>query len=461
MYVCPKCLKVIENEEDHANCELSLHAESLSKSKPTWIALTGFTGHGKTTLLESMLELLKRMPSRLPKFAMTGTDIYTQGQLLRIPRGTLPEATEELPVPLLLDCFDMPSAGLQRLERRSLYLFDTPGEHFDLSLGSAIENLTTVFEQAACPWLLYTLSREQDASTKHRPLGELLGSVITRFREKRLSVKGKTFIIVYTKASDLLEDFPPEIQDYLMNDPFFGPDAMRCGTLRDFDLADYMRQASKISALLKELTGKYANGGSALLRLAEDNEIELKFCITESIGHHVGDGNLHDDRSPRRVLDPLFWTIYLSSQVSNPIPVPQRKSVAVLIDPRIKTESFWYRDGGLKQLWLQMQKRVDLTFYFLGREQVEIMPPGEPPTAPPATTYAPLLAPILKRIPHEQTIWVLSNLIPKDIHDFEFDRDSERFIVLVTEESARDLWNRTAWIRNPGDFEALYSQIHA
>lgn len=455
MYFCPQCLSHIDTEDGH-NCEFRYFATNLAEVSQTWVTMLGDTSHGKTTLLESILEVLRRLQTRLPSFAINGIDSASQGRLqASLNLRNLPPANLSLPKPVLMEIFNFPSINRDQNRRRFVYFYDTPGEYLNSQVQMPLPELDSELELSASPWLIYELAMP-DQFAQRAPLGELLSNLILRFRQANLKIAERTLIVTYTKTQQLLERFPAEVEAYLNSDPFSTLNGSNPNSNVPFNFHAYMQEAQKISDILESLTRQYPHGGNLLLELAKQNGIKLKFCLTESIGHSVADGTFHDVRSPKRVLDPLFWSIYLEQIGDVEIGgTDKKRKVSVLIDPDLKPSSPWFSSDWLTTLWKNLSKQVDVDFYFMGRQQPEVLAPSSPPTKPPAVPYIPLLAPVIKDTVAEQVILIVADKLPKDLNDFVYSDVSRNLVLLVSDEAHRDIWHNTLLIRSADDLASV------
>lgn len=461
-YTCPKCRKTIQDEQDHSGCEFSVQAPTLAECKQSWVTVLGDSGQGKTTYIESLLLVLNKLQTRLPGFAIHGLDTNTKISLQQRlqPESQTPPSTYSMPEPLLLDFFGFPTCQAGVTERRNVFLFDTPGEYLKTGGEVEVPELSDILPQVQMPWLLYELSLENKHGDRV-PLGELASNLLVRYRENNLTLDSKSLLIVYTMSQRYIEDFPPELQEYLNSDPYFGKDKLDSAHLRDFDLATYMRQATKVSDMLESLTANYSHGGALLLQLAKRHNIKLRFCMVESVGHDVGDGRFHQARSPKRVLDPLFWSVsqdqdqtFVSPYKSN------KKRVVVAINPDLQKDSAWYKNGYLSDIWKLLAKQIELDFFFMGREQPEVSSPGVPPSGPPKRPCSHLIGPILDRNLDADAFLIVSDTPPLDLFDYQYSSMQDRLHMLVCDEDSRDHWTPTLFVRSADDFASLKRLIH-
>jgi len=459
LYTCPKCRQEITDEHDHSACEFSLIAPMLNGCKQSWVAVAGDSNQGKTTYIESLLLVLKKMQTRLPGFAVNGLDTHSKMLLqrrLQTESSTSP-ATSYMPEPVLLDLFGIPVGPTGITERRNFFVFDTPGEYLKTGGGIEIPEMASVFSQVQVPWLLYELS-EDGKHGDRSPLGELVSNLLLRYRENQMSLDGKSLLIVYTMVQRLLDEFPSDLQEYLYSDRYFGSDELHTPNMSGFSFANYMKEAARVSETLEAMTANYSHGGALLLQLAKQHNLKLHFCMTESIGHDVGDGKFHDMRSPKRVLDPLFWTVFLEQDQFRPLAL--KRQILVCIDPDLPEDSEWYRGGYLNRIWNTLGKQFDIDFYFLGRDQPDVSSPASPPKSPPKKPCSKLIGPLLKNVSDPSAILVIADTPPIDLADYQFGPLQNRMLMLVCKEESRDFWTPTIFLRSSDDIDVLKRKIN-
>jgi hypothetical protein len=79
-------------------------------------------------------------------------------------------------------------------------------------------------------------------------------------------------------------------------------------------MQDYMAKLYRVSEAIRLFVDQDTYG-HAMIRMAQANNIQLKFAIISSTGQPVGPNNTLVGRArPMRVLDPLFWTLELQSR---------------------------------------------------------------------------------------------------------------------------------------------------
>ncbi|MBL8869860.1 MAG: hypothetical protein JNK90_08690 [Planctomycetaceae bacterium] len=455
MYLCPQCLQDIDSEESH-KCEFKFLANSLGDTAQTWITTLGETSHGKTTLLEAILEMLRRLQAVIPGFAINGIDAHSKNLLQSgLSQKRVAPATKSIPKQVLLEAYNFPNTSAAASARQLLYFFDSPGEFLNSPDEHSVQQLKIVLQQTVSPWLIYELAGPEQFANR-APLGSVLSNLIHRYMESNVSLADRTIIVTYTMSQKSLGAFPLEIQAYLNSDPFLSTNHTSEFSARGFDFGAYMRNAQRVSDILHDLTALYPHGGNLLLELAKQNRINLKFCLTESIGHDVSDGVLHDTRSPKRVLDPLFWSVYLGQNgTSINLDTLRKPRIKVLIDPDLAQNSPWFQQQWLSIVWKNLSKFVDLDFYFMGRLQPETIAPTAPPQKPPLTRYIPVIAPLLADNKTGNPVLIIADKLPHDLQDFAFHSETNQLILLVTNEANRDLWQNTFLIRNSDDLTSL------
>jgi hypothetical protein len=79
-------------------------------------------------------------------------------------------------------------------------------------------------------------------------------------------------------------------------------------------MAHYLESMGRVSDAICEWIQRHDPHGRVFVRLAQSENIELRFSLISSTGAEVGaDGKLPVAMEPRRVLDPYFWALELQS----------------------------------------------------------------------------------------------------------------------------------------------------
>ena len=141
--ICPYCLQNTSDKESKCKrCNEPLpamytqrHGKAFAQP-PAILSAVGFSGHGKTVYLASMLhEMEKTLTAVWPRFYRQALDIDSvktvQANLALLRKGELPESTRRnFPRPSLHALTDIPQYG-----SRDLLIYDPPGEAFESDEG--------------------------------------------------------------------------------------------------------------------------------------------------------------------------------------------------------------------------------------------------------------------------------------------------------------------------------------
>lgn len=457
MNTCPKCFNELAGNQ-HSNCELGDYLDKLSSLPQASVMLAGLTSHGKTAILESLLGALKKLSGRLSGFSINGIDQETIEMLRQIPADRIPDPTDGV-TKALVNAYGLPIPGMNISERRHLFFYDPAGENFAIGRENAT-GLGPMMDSNVI-WLVFNISNfvKDGARTQ---INEVLQSLTRMFQVEGKSLQGKNLIVVYTNGDNLVDFLPDddkaEISRYLFEDRNFGQevlDASPSASL-NIDFGPYMSDAEKVSDLLERMT-KDLQGGENFLQQARDLKLKLRFCVTESIGHPVDDGQQHGDRIPKRILDPLWWTLFQQrDQVPNQTS-SSRRIVNLIVDAN---QNELFEKGWVEKLWKTLGDSYRTNVYFLGRKQAESLHPIAPPEIG-SDTYAGLLGPLLSAMPREDLVVLLADQrVPIDFEDFRDDEEAIARIVLASiNHELKDECDNTVILRSENDLPAVCTRL--
>jgi hypothetical protein len=125
-------------------------------------------------------------------------------------------------------------------------------------------------------------------------------------------------VVVLSKADQIKEELPEKLRRYLEEDPIEAliNTASDDQGMSELDMEKYMLHLGEISNEIQAWVKNYTEGGSTLIALAKNENIELRFTLVSSTGRPVrADNNQLDaTMNPIRVLDPLFWALEFQSK---------------------------------------------------------------------------------------------------------------------------------------------------
>ena len=449
---CPVCFEeVFDGDECCTQIDVGGNIESLA------VTLAGLPSNGKTTFIESLLAKLKVLEQRGGNFSLSPITDETAEILREVPAGSLPMGSSDIRQ-ILLNIYGMPVPGTGGTERRLLYLYDTIGEYFQSLKDASDATKPLAFSDAI--WLVYNIPRflESPQESRQPPINEVFMSIVNQYRNMGESLHGKRLVIILTNGDRLLDYFrgvPQEelLVNYLDQDPDFGQDANRPAS--QVDLNSYMSGAERVSDALKDLIRKM-EGGQNLISQANDLKIELRFCLVESIGHSVEAGQQQGARIPKRILDPLFWSLKKSGD-QNGQGGRLRGTVNLIFDSHEKKlfEKKW-----LSKIWNSLRSKFEVNCYCLGKSKPVSSHPAEPPRTF-DRAYPRILGPLIEDAADTDFFVIIcENRTPIDLDDFaRVPELQEQMMLAVTSDKLMEHWEETIVLRNDSDVESLSHRL--
>ncbi len=215
--------------------------------------------------------------------------------------GKLPPPNPKIfPQPTLLQVNSIPIVDHGRA---TLLFYDTAGEAFlrtqDIGrYAGFVRRAKTVLFLVSIPQLR---SSEDSSSNPGGELERLLYSYIQGMADMNADTKDQHLIIVYTCADALLPELDvwPTIKQYILEDDWN----------RLTNVTDYVAQMYSVSDQLEKFTYDVLNA-QQFMSLANSRFKSINFSIISALGAAPDEsGQLAIKIMPRRILDPLFWTL--------------------------------------------------------------------------------------------------------------------------------------------------------
>lgn len=318
---CPFCLGDTPRMSEGDPCpDCDQHLPLLYRRKHSDLPLLpiqtlGWSGHGKTVLLTALSLVLERMSVVWPEFTWAAATDTSQRHLADLHRLV---ETGALPPPTPLDggpCHVFIMEGVPEFGARTLTFRDIAGELFDrLSVPPEAAPFL-----ARVPTILLVASPHDLARDRTRTVDGLLTAYRTSLEEQGVALgtrDGKRRLVVVLTKADLIPDLWDEIRDHLVSDRLWARlNHPKTDTRLDLeDPRTYLDHLEQISDRLREWLEPQPQWRN-LIRLAESQDLEPCFCIVSGTGGAVlGDGtedrHLESRWAPRRILDPLLWTLH-------------------------------------------------------------------------------------------------------------------------------------------------------
>ena len=447
---CPFCLRLL------GTCDCPVpngFARQCRQAPPLWTIVAGFSSHGKTVYLSALTLMLDHLGHLMDRFYLKPLDERTRDVVRNMRRlakaGEVAEATQPgIPEPLLFQLSNVPLWNANSPSSRTLILYDAAGEMF--TEAEQLEELHPAAQIATNVWFLVSL-KDFAKSDANFTLYDLVNAYVSLLDNRRKSLRNRRVCIVYTKADDLDKNkmkIPPEVRQYLANDPFKELTSGTPPSHTDFSLQDYLREAEQVSDTLLEWTANsgVVPGGRNFVNWSRDHpEVDLKFCITSALGYEPYPelGNPFEGNIRYRVLDPFFWML---AENSTPRTVNQFRLV---LDASPKSEEL-NNDGTLGKLWESLSEFGDTQTHYLGHVRPIAQRGQRPAEGPPRRKHLRLLGPILDDLASGERVIVVANGPFEDREDFVGDAVEQRVLTVVQQEELDDIWEHV-WVMRDGD----------
>lgn len=304
---CPYCLTVVPKADNCESCKEPLHKlyqkHSDGNHPPELISIVGFSGHGKTVYLASLLYALTyEIQQAWPGFFRRSLDQHAIDHLRRnmdiLRGGDLPDSTRlNFPKPSIQQLQHMPG-----YRSRVVALYDPPGEAFDVD--QRIEKYARFVAQARATFFLISLEDLEP------PYGGEMHRLLEVYTLGMANLDAKShqqhLIVVFTKADALLNEFlsgKPTLVNYLDDD---SPMLLQ-------DMSTYFAQMQSTSEALSQFVRTELQAEN-FDNLAQDEFKSVTYCIVSALGSppeisEEQEAKLSVAIQPRRVLDPLLWLL--------------------------------------------------------------------------------------------------------------------------------------------------------
>ena len=300
--LCPFCLENTSAKRPKCkHCDEELPKLYLSSHrrfrKPYIVSLVGFSGHGKTVYLASLLYCLQDRLTRVwSGFFRRGLSqeavdvLYDNLKMLR--EGTLPESTRRnFPRPNIHELCNIPGEG-----DRQLLIYDPPGEAFYRD--ASIQEYASFVKKAKVVLFLLSLA-DMDEPVSHE-MNQLLEVYTLGMANMKAKKRQQDLVVVYTKADLLLDrlESRPELVSYLRQSEEDTVDNTK----------EYRKTLRWVSDQLADFTLSDL-GARGFMNHAASEFKSVSFCAMSSLGSAPVDGHLEVGMDPHRVVDPLMWVM--------------------------------------------------------------------------------------------------------------------------------------------------------
>lgn len=276
--------------------------------------------HGRSSYLWSVLFMLRKLNLVWPDYLCWTLDDKTEEALKSIHEDV---HEGRLPASMSVESTIRYTLLLRKMERwgeKRFVVWDRPDSVFS-SNGNGTGEAEINWNVPAL-WLL-SLPNLRDVQVEY--LDMLLQDLVLKRTRAGHSSRPLNLIIVLTKG-DAIPELPLTLRDYLKQDPLWKAVSSE-PTLRP----SLRAAAGAISLLTPEALRLYLAtlsraheeirrwldstlSGRMLLRRAEAYPVNLRFSIVSATGSGIAENRrLQVPWSPRRVLDPLFWSLEMEN----------------------------------------------------------------------------------------------------------------------------------------------------
>ncbi len=443
MIMCPYCLTMQEPQQtnlcNNPHCGHKLapkYVENARAGNIICLGTFGLPSHGKTALVSSLMQSAQNIHKIVSGSFVRALDNDTQNQLnewsARYKSGQVKPAVtppDERPRPLLV--MNNKFATSRPI---TLVLYDLAGEAL-VRAGSQPEYVRAL-NKVNTIWCVVSLDDMANKNDAGYALDGLFSTYLDAMSDLHISIKGKSILVVYTKADVLLgmqaglAPLPPAVEAYLRNDPYDQLRDTPGAQLRQwpFDEDTYFAEMLKISDILQEYTTDFVDGGGAFVSMVQDTGAEVYFTINSAFGSPLEENNHILPMAVRamRVLDALIWAIRLDG------PKTSEQEVALIVPASIEDTGL-----GSQETIVRFYEELSahggyVATYYPG--QIEpAFPLGNSPTTVQPSNNLELIGPILDHLkPDTAVVLLVKDALPMDFVDLFASRWIDRLLLVVT-----------------------------
>lgn len=392
------------------------------KRAPIWMVTVGYSQHGKTTFVDSMMMTIEKLGKISAGTVFNYLDedtskkirmIRKEAQLGELPDSTIMPADRATPMLVSLPRF-------KGNESNTLVIYDLPGEIFDDP--NLVEQYADAIRHCETIWFLISLD-DIGADKEGRYISDLVRIYVEGLERLGAKVKGRRVLVIYTKADKLLTQLPEKVFNYLMEDPYAKLVEMKMEEAKKvpFQEHEYEVQMHHISEKLKEFTYDNVPGGDALVSLVDYHEMQLDFAVVASVPG--ANGRTMGAAAPRfRVLDPLIWSL---SAVPNG---ESEGELALILDAGKGYEKVWSSGLPTELYDLLQDRNMAVRTFYTGQSEALATPR---PERNPRRSMPRLVGPILDRLPDNSYVLVVVNGPIDDLYDYYYSGWHDRLYILT------------------------------
>jgi hypothetical protein len=459
---CPCCLvNICDKDRSCPSCRFALplnYYQNCIQAPPLPIAAIGYSGHGKSHLLNAIVLTLRQLSGcEFPvQVTLEVADDHTLGVVAAASAKAEGEALDPTPrqnsrtIPLILR-----ASGL--FPPRTLLVYDVAGESFE-SLTAVHEHLP-VLREIQTVWFvlspddLQKPARAVGGGAAARDLGFLFTAYKNAMIRLEAPLEGRNAVIVVSKGDKLSGEGVSELKEYLETDPYC---AGQIASATGFDLKAYEEGIRQVAHRVEPFVTRIKDVRN-LVGLLKGSGMTVNFCVTAALGHDPipgPTGKVTLEWCRQRALDPLVWTLVMERQ-------PDRNSLLhVLVDVGSDSARAYPAVGGRplpSQLWESLSNHQKVRFSFLGRTVEGLAPGQQPPEVPPSVRRLPLIGPMLEPLRAENSlvgkVVLVTNSVVLDLPDFDTKAWRSRIILVTSSDrpEVRSQWRRVQVIESAED----------
>jgi hypothetical protein len=421
-YQCPECGKQLPDE----------YVENYRDMPPIWLAMVGFSQHGKTTFLAALTLMLEDISKVWKAFSHYLDDDYTTSAVIQmrqdVEEGKPLERTEKVQPPLMIQMNNVPESG-----SHMLIMYDVAGQDY---LKADVHTVIPFMKHVNTVWF-FVSPGDFDKDKQQHTLTDLFESYTRAMRKLHVSdLTGRNLLVIYTKADeypdDLDSDPEKDLKKYIMEDPYatLGQRGFHPDEVSSFSLSDYATKMKQNSQLLMEYTKRRFRDGERFIKMVKKHSnMNLEFCITSALpgGHNPKTGKINMQEIPRyRVLDPFLWTLLLNES-------DESKPYYLIISNNTDTQL-------ATNIWKKLSSYGVTKVYHLGSTRPLTQP--EQIQISKATFSRPdLIGPILDNSEPDTRIIVFADNPIIDLADFRGTTFADRLLVVSTNVDEQFSWS--------------------
>jgi hypothetical protein len=265
--------------------------------RPALLSVVGFTGHGKTVYLASLMHALEKSLIRLwpSPFYRMGLDQNTVDTVIQnsmlLTRGELPQSTPKtFPRPSIHLLNQIPQYGT-----RGLIVYDPSGESFNS--GQDIMDFAGFVQRARVVMFLVSIADLEEPKADH--LFRLLNNYVLGMANMKGKTRDQHLVVTFTKADQLLESlapYPLVVRHLISDSNELASPKKYTATMTTISnvLSDYMRM--ELQAI-------------NFMRLAQTQFKSVVYCAVSALGAAPEQNRLLTAVEPRCVVDPFLWVL--------------------------------------------------------------------------------------------------------------------------------------------------------